>query len=180
MRPFSSVNSPVYNEVQFSSKGFPTLSALIMPFSSVNCPLSNKDGSTAKKLHTFTAHVSFLQCDLRINEDKFWLNNLPHLYCLAVVWILWCWPRTEVCLKDLSHWHMHENFHQYRLYGEQQMRICTWMFFHIHGTQNTVLQCGYPDSENVCVWDHRLSCIFPGIMTFPSLKSHPMPAEWLS
>ena len=32
-----------------------------------------------------------------------WLKNFPHLlqlYCIAPVWMLWCWHRVELCLKD--------------------------------------------------------------------------------
>ena len=79
IRPFSCVNSPVYNEVKFSSKRYPTLSTLITPFSSMNCPFSNYDGSAAQRLCTFTAQVTMFSnvTPPRINKDKVLVKEFP-------------------------------------------------------------------------------------------------------
>ena len=62
IRPFPSVNSPLFNEAGVVPKDFPTFSALIRLFSSVDSMMNNEGGAAHKEFPTFATFMFFLWC----------------------------------------------------------------------------------------------------------------------
>lgn len=114
-----------------SAKDFPTFLKLARPFSSVNSPMLDEVGALAGRVsHSHCAHEAILGCGVSgAASDQTFCWNIYHICCTHKPLLhceLWCVMRVEVCLKNSSHDPHAQAFFQNGIFDAEQVWNCGW------------------------------------------------------